>query len=72
MKRSRDTLPLQIPSRFHVFECIKEHIVCRENEKPQISSENHGSNCAIYIDWLDGAVANLYFVHAVGSVKNNK
>ena len=36
-----------------MFECIKEHVVCHEREQPQISSKNHGSNCAIYIDWLD-------------------
>ena len=53
MKRPRDTSPLQIPSRFHVFECIKEHVVCHERDQVPTSSQNHGSNCAIYIDWLD-------------------
>ena len=53
MRRPRETSPVQIPSRFHVFECVKEHFVCHEREHVSSSSQS----CAIYIDWLDDDIS---------------
>ena len=53
MKRPRDTSSVQIPSSFHVFECVKEHIVCHEREHVSSSSQS----CVIYIDWLDDNIS---------------